>query len=152
MSTMTLRLSTYTPPAKKAVASAQALAEERKHVEVEPLHLLYRLVEQHDPIRAAVERAGIDPTDVLVEAEAQLRKLRTLPQAVPYMSPRMLELMGRADGEAARDGGAHVSVEHLTLACAQEASGATAVVLRACGLSAPVLRETLAGGSTTAES
>ena len=40
MSTLTLRLESYEKDARAVIAAAQALADERRHVEVEPLHLV----------------------------------------------------------------------------------------------------------------
>jgi len=104
MTTLTLRLETYTKEARQLITAAQALADERKHLEVEPIHLFYRMVEREAAAQAALERAGVDPADGLVEAEAQLRKLPKLPDSVAYLSPRMLDLLGRAEGEGARAG------------------------------------------------
>ena len=42
----TLTLSRYTQEAKAHVSAAQAIADERKHPEVLPLHLLVRLLER----------------------------------------------------------------------------------------------------------
>ncbi len=137
--TLTLRLESYDKDAQRLVAAAQTLADERKHAEVEPLHLFFRLLERSDATHTAVRRAGVDPTDVLVEAEAQLRKMPKVSGSVAYLSTRLLDLLTRAEGEAARVR-ASVSVTHLFLACAQESSGGIASVLRTCGLSGAVLR------------
>ncbi|MDQ3034295.1 MAG: AAA family ATPase [Myxococcota bacterium] len=145
MSTLTLRLETYDRDSRAIIAAAQGLADERKNPEVEPLHLLYRLIERSEPVQQAIRRAGVDPVDVLVEAEAQLRKLPRLEGAVAYLSPRMLDLLGRAEGEASRASGSAVDVTHLLLASAQDTAGPVATALKACGLSAPVLRATASG-------
>ena len=147
MSTLTLRLEAYGKAAKQAISNAQTLADNRDHAEVEPLHLLYELVESHDGAASAFQRAGIEPTDVLVEAELLLRRFRTTKKGKSFLSPRMLDLLGRAEGEAARAGGVPVGVQHLLMACAQETSGGVKDVLRQCGLSAPVLRATIEGAS-----
>ena len=141
--TLTLRLESYDKDAQRLVAAAQTLADERKHAEVEPLHLFFRLLERSDATHSAVRRAGVDPTDVLVEAEAQLRKMPRVAGSVAYLSTRILDLLTRSEGEAARTRSS-VSVAHLFLACAQEPSGGIASVLRTCGLSGAVLRATFA--------
>ncbi len=147
MSKLTLRLEAYEKDARQLIGAAQGLADERGNTEVEPLHLLYRLVEGTDTVQEAVRRAGVDPTDVLVEAEAEVRKLPKANGSVSYLSPRMLDLLGRAEGEAARDNGAKVSVAHLLVASAQETDGPVRRVLRAVGLSAPILRSAASGAS-----
>ncbi|MEM9195165.1 MAG: Clp protease N-terminal domain-containing protein, partial [Myxococcota bacterium] len=149
MGSLTLRLEAYDPHARKMVAGAQSLADDRDHTEVEPLHLLYVLVERDEVAQEAIRRAGADPTDVLVEAESQARRFRTLGDSMAYLSPRLLELLGRAEGEAAREKGSPVGVKHLLLALAQETSRPTQSVMQSCGLSAPILRATLAGEDIT---
>ena len=69
MRKLTLRLEAYEKDARQLIAAAQALADERTNAEVEPLHLLYRLVEGTPSVQESIQRAGVDPTDVLVEAE-----------------------------------------------------------------------------------
>ncbi len=152
MTQLTLQLEAYTREARALIASAQALADERKHGEVEPVHLFYRLVERDASAQSALERAGVDAADALVEAESQLRRLPRLPGSVAYLSPRMLELLARAEGEAARAGGQSVDVPSLFVASAQETSGPVSTVLKALGLSAPILRATIAGQSVDADS
>src|SRR5687768_2998526 len=122
-SSLTLRMEAYAKDARQIIAAAQALADERKHAEVEPIHLLYRLMERDAAAQTAVDRAGVDPGDVLVEAEVWLRRLAKVADSVAYLSPRMLDLFGRAEGEAARAGGVPVDPAMLMLACAQETSG-----------------------------
>ncbi|HJL15084.1 MAG TPA: AAA family ATPase [Sandaracinaceae bacterium LLY-WYZ-13_1] len=152
MSKLTLRLEAYEKDARQLIAAAQALADERGNTEVEPLHLLYRLVEGTETVQDSIRRAGVDPTDLLVEAEAEVRKLPKASGAVSYLSPRMLDLLGRAEGEAARDRGSKVSVSHLLVAAAQETSGPVGRVLRAVGLSAPILRAAASSGGASYES
>ncbi len=152
MSTLTLRLEAYDKDARQIVSSAQTLADERHNPEVEPVHVLYRLVERDGASAEAIRRTGVTPSDVLVECEAQVRKLGKLPDAVAYLSPRLLDLLTRAEGEAARNGGKPVTSAELLLSCSQETAGPVRDVLRACGLSAPVLRATLAGADATVPS
>lgn len=145
MTTLTLRLEAYAKDARQAIAAAQTLADERKNPEVEPLHLLYTLIERDEDAQGAIQRAGVDSTDLLVEAELLLRKLPSIEDVPAYLSPRLLDLLGRAEGEAARAGGIPVSISQLLLACAQESDGSVKRAFRACGLSAPVLRATIQG-------
>ncbi len=137
---LTLRLEAYDEGARHAVAAAQTLADERRHPEALPLHLLFSLAEREPAAQEAFRRSGVDPTDVLVEAEALLRKLPRGASKESHLSHGLLELLGRAEGEAAREGGVPVATRHLLLAASQESRGEVSLVLRACGLSAPVLR------------
>jgi ATP-dependent Clp protease ATP-binding subunit ClpB len=136
------RLEGYAPDAKTAIAGAQALADERSHAEVEPLHLLYRLLDRDTFAQKAVGDAGVDPGDVLVEAEAVMRRVPQVPNAVAYLSPRMLAITARAEAEAARDA-VPVRVRHLLIALAGEATGLAGAVLRAVDLDEHRLRAAL---------
>ena len=56
MSTLTLRLEAYDPEARTLVAAAQTLADERRHSEVEPLHLLHVLRERTQTLTFVPDR------------------------------------------------------------------------------------------------
>ncbi len=149
MSTLTLRLEAYEREARALIHAAQSLADERTHVEVDPLHLLFVLLDRSPVVQQAVRRTGLDPTDVLVEAELWIRKRATVPGVQSYLGTRMLDVLARAESEAARTGRA-VSVRELVIASAQEPVGPVKEVMRATGLSAPILREMLDGVSPVA--
>ncbi|MGB5191415.1 MAG: ATP-dependent Clp protease ATP-binding subunit [Polyangiales bacterium] len=144
MKQVTLRLDAYDADARRYVAGAQQLADDRRHPEVEPIHLWYELVDRSDATQAALRDSGVDPTDVLVESEWALRRLRASDaKTESYLSARFLELLSRAELEATRHGGAPVSVQNLLLACAQEPEGPVQRVLRMVGVSSAILREAL---------
>ena len=145
--TLTLRLEVYAPAAKQLIGAAQTFAEERGHAEVEPAHLLAMLLERDAPTADAIAAAHVVVRELQLEVEAQLRKLSKVPDAVSYLSQRFLDLLGRAEGEAARANGALVDTGHLLIAIAQEASGAASVALKSVGLSAPILRAMIANAS-----
>ena len=95
----TLSLERYAPDAKALVAAAQSLADERKHAEVQPLHLLLRALGRDLGVRAVFER-GVSN---LLEFEAALeRALGNLPRSAEpaYLSASMLDLLERAQREA----------------------------------------------------
>ena len=48
----TIHLERYTPDARAIVAGAQQLADDRQHAQVTPLHLLARLIEQEQELKA----------------------------------------------------------------------------------------------------
>ncbi len=144
--TLTLKLEGYEEAARRLVADAQRLADERGHPEVEPVHLLDRLLARSAEARALLARLGVDPDEVRVECEIELRRLPKVGEARSYLSPRLLELLGRAEGEAAREGGTPVAARHLLLAIAQESEGAARRIVRRTGLAAPLLRAVMHGG------
>ena len=147
MKKLTLRLDSYSEEARRYVAAAQQLADDRKHADVQPIHLWYELVDRAPAVQAALEAAGVDATDVLVDSEWALRRLaKTAGEGVAYLSTRFLELLSRAELEATQHGGLPVGIASLVLACAQEPEGLLRSVLRTSGLSSAILREALAGG------
>ena len=127
----TIHLERYAPDAKALVAGAQGLADERKHVQVEPVHLLARSVDRDRGVQEVFRRAGADPADVTVEAEAALSRINKSSAGLAYLSNAMLQLLARAEKEA---GAGTVEVEHLLNALSQELRGAAAVVLQAFDL------------------
>jgi ATP-dependent Clp protease ATP-binding subunit ClpB len=146
MSTVTLRLEAYDKEAQRLIAAAQALADERKNPDIEPLHALYRMLERSEPVQVALGRGGVEASDALLEAEVQLRKLPKNAGGVSYFSPKMHDLLARAEGEAARDRGALVTPLHLLMACSQETTGPVQSVFRSVSLTGPIVRA-LATGS-----
>ncbi len=75
MKQVTLRLDAYDEDARRYVAGAQQLADERENAEVEPIHLWYELVDRASEAQAALRESGVDPTTVLVESEWALRRV-----------------------------------------------------------------------------
>src|ERR1700690_2664136 len=154
----TIHLDRYSPDAKALVAGAQSLADERKHAQVEPIHLLSRAIERDRGIQGVFGRPGADPADLSVEAESALARINKTTAGLAYLSSAMLQLLARAEKEA---GNGTVDVEHLLNALSQEIRGPAAVALQAFGLGPgsfrshmaslrSVPRETAASGVTGA--
>src|SRR5580692_2051760 len=96
----TIHLERYAPDAKTLVAAAQALADERKHAQVEPLHLLARAIDRDRGVAEVFRKAGADPADVAVEAESALARISKGSGGLSYLSSAMLSLLARAEKEA----------------------------------------------------
>ncbi|MBX3231789.1 MAG: AAA family ATPase [Labilithrix sp.] len=127
----TIHLEKYAHDAKALVAGAQALADERKHVQVDPIHLLARALERDPGVAEVFKKAGADPNDVASEAESQLQKLAKAGTGLAYLSTAMLGLLQRAEKDADKSA---VGVENLLNALSQEIRGPAAVVLQAFSL------------------
>jgi ATP-dependent Clp protease ATP-binding subunit ClpB len=130
-SEQTIHLEKYAPDAKALVAGAQTLADERKHVQVEPIHLLARALDRDPGVAEVFKKSGADPHDVASEAESQLQKLTKAGTGLAYLSTAMLALLQRAEKDAT---GGNVGVENLLNALSQEIRGPAAVVLQAFSL------------------
>jgi ATP-dependent Clp protease ATP-binding subunit ClpB len=131
MPEQTIHLEKYAPDAKALVAGAQSLADERKHSQVEPIHLLARALDRDRGVAEVFRKAGAEPRDVAVEAESALARLAKSSGGLAYLSSAMLDLLARAEREAASG---TVGVEHLLNALSQEIRGAAAIVLQAFAL------------------
>ena len=138
----TIHLERYAPDAKALVAGAQALADERKHAQVEPIHLLARALDRDPGVAEVLKRAGAAPTDVASEAEAALGRLGKTGTGLAYLSGAMLALLARAEKEAGATG--TVNVEHLLNALAQELRGPAATVLQQFSIGPGSLRTHMA--------
>jgi len=82
----TIHLERYAPDAKALVAAAQALADERKHAQVEPLHLLARAIDRDRGVAEVFRKAGADPADVAVETESALARISKGSGGLSYLS------------------------------------------------------------------
>lgn len=136
----TLELAKYTVEARSIVASAQNLADEQKHPEVTPLHLLARLVDQARGVAEVLRKVGADPVEIRDLVELALRKTPKQASGVAYVSPRLLDLLARAEREAHRDKAELTGVEHLLHALAQEIRGPAGEILSAQGVTPGVFR------------
>ena len=139
----TLSLDRYLPPAKALVARAQALADERRHHEVQPLHLLSRALERGNSTRAVFERA----TPSVLDFEAAVeRALSALPQSKErsYLSDAMIDLLSRAERDAGLERAPRVTTAHLLNALSQEIRGAAGEILSAFGVGPGALRRHVA--------
>jgi len=134
MADKTLELSNYTNDARQVVAGAQAIADEQKHGEVTPLHLLVRLLDRDRGVLEMFRKVGADPNEIRDLVELQLRKLPKQTGGVSYVSSRMLDLLARAEREAQRDKAESVGIEHLLHALAQEIRGPAGDILSAQGV------------------
>ncbi len=116
-----LHLERFEIAARKIVAAAQALADQRGHVNTEPLHIAVRLVERDiDPARARVS---------LQIAEQSLARLPRAPAGEPsYLSPATLELLKEVDRLAE---GRPVAIPDLWRAIRRHRGSSAAIVLEA---------------------
>jgi ATP-dependent Clp protease ATP-binding subunit ClpB len=135
----TLSLDRYAPDAKALVAGAQAIADDRKHAEVLPLHLLLRMLEREPGVVAVFRSANVDVVELQSACE---RALNQVPKGTEpaYLAASMLDLLERAGREAERERSGSVAVEHLLNALSQEIRGPAGEILGALGIAPGSLR------------
>ncbi len=135
----TLHLDQFTPEARSFISAAQALADEMKHANVEPVHLLARVL--RDPgVIEIVKRVGPDPNEVAAACEVALKKLPRTTGSEAYLSAALIDLLERAEREAKREKAAQASFESLLVALSQEIRGAAGEVFSAFGLTPGFVR------------
>jgi ATP-dependent Clp protease ATP-binding subunit ClpB len=136
----------YTEKAQEAILSAQRLAEQMSHAQIDPEHVLTALVEQRDGIvPELLRKMAIDPA---VIARGARELLARIPQAYggsqPGVSPRLKLIGDLAQAEAGRLKDDYVSTEHLFVAIATETGrSAAARLLQEHGISHDKLLQAL---------
>jgi ATP-dependent Clp protease ATP-binding subunit ClpB len=112
----------YTEKAQEAILTAQRLAEQMSHAQVDPEHVLTALTEQRDGIvPELLRKMAIDPAIIAQDARELLARI---PQAYggsqPGLSPRLRLIGDLAQAEAGRLKDEYISTEHLFVAIASE--------------------------------
>ncbi|MFC1485961.1 ATP-dependent chaperone ClpB, partial [Candidatus Latescibacterota bacterium] len=123
----------FTLKSQEAIESAQNIALEREHPQIEPEHLLLALLEHEDGLaRNIIAKLDAKPERV----EHRVREvLDAMPkvsgQGQVYVSNALSNVLNTALKEAGRMKDEYVTVEHLLLALAQEKTSRAAEILSA---------------------
>jgi ATP-dependent Clp protease ATP-binding subunit ClpB len=126
-----------TEKAQEAIVVAQRLAEERRHTQLEPEHLLFALLSQEGGVAPAViEKLGLAPRAIAQQVEAALNGFARAAEGAKLLSsPRFRRVLDRAAREAERMHDEYISTEHLLLATAdEEEQGQAGQILRRAGV------------------
>jgi ATP-dependent Clp protease ATP-binding subunit ClpB len=131
-----MRWDKLTIKTQEALAAAQAIASQRGHSAVGPLHLLEALLQQEGGLAGSLlERVGVPASRVASVVGSELSRLPSQSaQAGLSMDPALNSVLNRADKEAGDLKDEYISVEHLLIALAEEPSAAKDV-LSALGVS-----------------
>ncbi|MGE3508663.1 MAG: ATP-dependent chaperone ClpB [Vicinamibacterales bacterium] len=126
-----MNIKKYTEKAQEAILSAQQLAEQMSHAQIEPEHLLVALVDQRDGVVPEVLRKmSVDPVQVGRAARELLTKIPSAyGGAQPGISPRLKLVADLAEAEAGRLKDDFVSGELLLVALASETGRSPAAAL-----------------------
>ncbi|MFA7370202.1 MAG: Clp protease N-terminal domain-containing protein, partial [Kiritimatiellales bacterium] len=115
-----------TQKVREAFQSAQALAAEYGHQQVDGEHLLLSLLRQEDGLAAQLfERMAASAPTAMARLEQELKKMPSVSgpgteAGKIYVTPRLDGLMVKAQKEMQKLGDGFISVEHLLLAFADE--------------------------------
>ena len=139
-------LETLTTLGRQGVSRSQAIAIDRRHGSLEPLHLLAALLDDDSgTARGLIERAGRRPDALsdVVQAELSRRPTVTGTGHAPSTSPAFVQVISAAQAHAKSMGDAYTSVEHLIMALADTPSDAREA-LATSGLSAKTIAQAVA--------
>src|SRR5262245_7382017 len=143
-------LNRLTEKAQDVIRGAQALAQRHGHAQIDVEHLATALLGQDGGVAPrVVEKAGGNAASIVQRLQQALDRLPRVsgpgaPAGQLYVSPRVNDVLTRAEAEAQRMKDEYVSVEHLLLALAEVKDGAAAEALRAAGLTREKLLEATA--------
>ncbi|MFT6914123.1 MAG: ATP-dependent Clp protease ATP-binding subunit ClpB [Motiliproteus sp.] len=130
-----MRLDRLTSKLQEAIAEAQSLAVGKDHSVIEPVHLVYKLLEQQGgSIKPLLSQAGFNLLKLRQGLELQLENLPSVqhPDGDVGMSPNLGRMFNLADKYAQQHGDQYISSELVVLA-ALEDKAALGELLRGCG-------------------
>jgi len=134
-----MQLDRFTQKSRAAIQASIALAAERKHAQVAPIHLLAALLRAEDGlVRRILDRVGVTIDADVAAALAALPTLATV--AEPTTDADMLAVLRAGEHEARAMSDEFVTTEHLLLSLAGHNSSA-GDVLRATGASKAAIGE-----------
>jgi len=115
------KLDKLTVKSQETIAAAQQLAGERNHSALTGLHLLATLVADGPGGLAGMilTKIGANVSHIASAAEAELARLPTVTGATPSPDREFMEVLNKAQDEAAQLRDSYVSIEHLLLALAE---------------------------------
>ncbi|MGE5334874.1 MAG: ATP-dependent Clp protease ATP-binding subunit, partial [Nitrososphaerota archaeon] len=121
-----MNLTNYTEKARDALVSAQRIAEERSHSQLEPEHVLLALVRQPEGVVPRIfERLNVAPANIASELENALATFPVVSGSTAQVtiSSRLRQVLERAQDEMRALKDEYLSTEHMLLAMAQPKVG-----------------------------
>ncbi len=112
----------FTEKAWSAITSAQQLAQNRQHQQLESEHLLRALLDQEGLAGRILDKAGVSPPALLTAVDSYLSQqpsLTNAPDSV-FLGKGLNALLDRAETLKQSYGDSFISIEHLLLALADD--------------------------------
>src|SRR5437016_7379896 len=114
----TINLDNYQPEAKSVVIHAQSFADESKHEQVEPIHILAQLVDI-EIIRETFKKVGINIADFATALHKELSNAKKSQDGLSSISRQLENLLLTLEKTSKND----VGIEHLLIAVMHDTSG-----------------------------
>src|SRR5271169_1970886 len=107
----------FTTKAQAALQSAQRIAQEYSHQEIDGEHLLAALLQQEDGlIQPLLQKLGVAIPALSAELEQALqRRVKVQGAAEPFLGAALKKALDAAEAQAAKLKDEYVSTEHLLL-------------------------------------
>ncbi len=123
---MAFRFDKLTIKAQEGLARAQELAADAGNPQIEPMHLVASLLQEHEGIvRPVLEKIGANVGQLETIVQSELKHLpRSSGGAVPGVGPQLTKVLDTAQAEADSMKDEFVSTEHLIIALASTPSKA----------------------------
>ena len=148
-----MNMNKFTLKSQEAIESAQNLALEFGHPQIEPEHLLLALLVQEDGLtRNILSKLETNPDMVETRVREVLKATpKVTGQNQVYLSNAVSGVLNAAQREAGRLKDEYVTVEHLLLAISEEKSRA-AEILKAMGVTRDMIYRCNGGASRKPDS
>ncbi len=132
-----MRQERFTEQAQEAIQASQQLAMQFKHSQWDVEHILLALLLQKQGLVGEIlKELNVDVEDIRNQVEATLEKTPKVAYQTGqiYTTPRIAELMSKADEEANRLKDEFISTEHLLIAMVSDDKGEAANILHNAGI------------------
>jgi ATP-dependent Clp protease ATP-binding subunit ClpB len=133
-----MRFDKFTIKSQELIQSAQQLASQLGHQQIEPEHLLAAMLDDSDGTAAAtLRKLGESPADIGREVRQLLDKLPKISGgglADVYLSGRTKTILEASFSEATQMKDDYVSIEHILLAIIDDQTGAAAGIFQRAGI------------------
>ena len=127
----------FTEQAQQALAASQELVQQYKHSQWDVEHILLALLlQQQGLVGDILKEIGVNVETIRNQVEAALEKVPQVAYEAGqiYATPRIAQLLKRAEEEANRLKDEYISTEHILIAMVGEDKGEAAGVLHSAGI------------------
>ncbi len=132
-----MRMDKLTLKAQEAVNTAQNIATDMNHYEIQPEHLLLGLIDQEGGIFASIaQKIGVRLHELRIEADTAVKELPRQVGAGPgggVMSTALRDVLNEAWNEAVGLKDDYMSTEHMIIALSSKGSGRARKILNEHG-------------------
>lgn len=135
-----MRFDKFTLKAQEAVQTAQTLAEQNNHQQIDIEHVLLALLQQEEGVIIPIlQKLGANVATIRKSVTEEIKKIPQVYGGISgaiYISPRLKDVFEAAWQEAQRLRDEYLSAEHILIAIALEKDGTARKILKQHGITA----------------